>query len=86
MLPARTLAKRTALAAQVFALTAHAKAHVWDVAFGPGTVSSSIGQSGRGERIRASGSSADPLLHPSYRRRLSRIADPDTHLPDGATT
>jgi hypothetical protein len=33
-----------------FALTAHAKAHGWDVAFGPGVVSSSIGQSGRGER------------------------------------
>ena len=34
-----------------FALTAHAKAHGWDLAFGPGVVSSSIGQSGRGERI-----------------------------------
>jgi hypothetical protein len=33
-----------------FALTTHAKAHGWDVAFGPGVVSSSISQSGRGER------------------------------------
>jgi hypothetical protein len=33
-----------------FALTAHAKAHGWDMAFGPGVVSSSISQSGRVER------------------------------------
>ena len=34
-----------------FALTAHAKAHGWDAAFGAGDQSISIGQSGRGERI-----------------------------------
>ena len=34
-----------------FTLTAHAKAHGWDLAFGAGAVSSSISQSGRGERI-----------------------------------
>ena len=34
-----------------FALTAHAKAHGWDATFGPGAVSSSISQFGRGERI-----------------------------------
>lgn len=34
-----------------FALTAHAKAHGWDAAFGVGDQSISIGQSGRGERI-----------------------------------
>ena len=33
-----------------FALTAHAKAHGWDAAFGVGNQSISIGQSGRGER------------------------------------
>ena len=38
-----------------FALTTHAKAHGWDAAFGAGVVSSSIGQSGRGERARTSG-------------------------------
>ena len=36
-----------------FALTAHAKAHGWDAAFGAGVVSSSISQSGRGERSSA---------------------------------
>ena len=34
-----------------FTLTAHAKAHGWDLAFGAAAVSSSISQSGRGERI-----------------------------------
>jgi hypothetical protein len=34
-----------------FTLTAHAKAHGWDAAFGAGDQSISIGQSGRGERI-----------------------------------
>ncbi len=34
-----------------FALTAHAKAHGWDAAFGAGDQSISIGQFGRGERI-----------------------------------
>ena len=34
-----------------FTLTAHAKANGWDSAFGAGAVSSSISQSGRGERI-----------------------------------
>ena len=33
-----------------FTLTAHAKAHGWDAAFGAGDQSISIGQSGRGER------------------------------------
>ena len=33
-----------------FTLTAHAKAHGWNLAFGAGVVSSSISQSGRGER------------------------------------
>jgi DNA invertase Pin-like site-specific DNA recombinase len=37
-----------------FTLTPAAKAHGWDVAFGAGDVSCSIGQSGRGERDRAS--------------------------------
>ena len=34
-----------------FTLTAHAKAHGWDAAFGSGDQSISIGRSGRGERI-----------------------------------
>ncbi|HEY6571367.1 MAG TPA: hypothetical protein VIZ22_13815 [Candidatus Limnocylindrales bacterium] len=34
-----------------FTLTAHAKAHGWDAAFGAEDQSISIGQSGRGERI-----------------------------------
>jgi hypothetical protein len=34
-----------------FTLTARAKAHGWDAAFGAGDQSISIGQSGRGERI-----------------------------------
>jgi hypothetical protein len=34
-----------------FTLTAHAKAHGWDAAFGAGDQSISIGRSGRGERI-----------------------------------
>ena len=38
-----------------FALTAHAKAHGWDAAFGAGVVSSSISRSGRGERARPRG-------------------------------
>jgi len=33
-----------------FTLTAHAKAHGWDAAFGAGDQSISIGRSGRGER------------------------------------
>jgi hypothetical protein len=37
-----------------FALTAAAKARGWDAAFGPGVVRVKEGQSGRGERIRAS--------------------------------
>jgi hypothetical protein len=37
-----------------FTLTAHAKAHVWDAAFGAGLVSSSMSQTGRGERDSAS--------------------------------
>jgi hypothetical protein len=36
-----------------FTLTAHAKAHGWDAAFGAGDQSISIGRSGRGERSRA---------------------------------
>ena len=36
-----------------FTLTAHAKAHGWDSAFGAAAVSSSTSQSGRGERTRA---------------------------------
>ena len=35
-----------------FTLTAHAKAHGWDAAFGAGDQSISIGRSGRGERSR----------------------------------
>jgi hypothetical protein len=38
-----------------FTLTVRAKAHGWDAAFGAGNQSISIGQSGRGERARASG-------------------------------
>ncbi|MDH4143467.1 MAG: hypothetical protein OEV61_12735, partial [Chloroflexota bacterium] len=34
-----------------FTLTASAKAHGWDAAFGAGDQSISIGRSGRGERI-----------------------------------
>ena len=34
-----------------FTLTAHAKVHGWDAAFGSGDQSISIGRSGRGERI-----------------------------------
>lgn len=37
-----------------FTLTARAKAHGWDAAFGSGDQSISIGRSGRGERARAS--------------------------------
>jgi len=36
-----------------FTLTAHAKAHGWDAAFGAGDQSISIGQCGRGERSSA---------------------------------
>jgi len=36
-----------------FTLTAHAKTHGWDAAFGAGDQSISIGRSGRGERARA---------------------------------
>jgi hypothetical protein len=39
-----------------FTLTAHAKARGWDAAFGAGVVCVKEGQSGRGERARASGS------------------------------
>ena len=38
-----------------FMLTAYAKAHGWDAAFGAGDQSISIGQSGRGERARTYG-------------------------------
>ncbi len=38
-----------------FTLTAHAKAHGWDAAFGAGDQSISIGRSGRGERSQTSG-------------------------------
>ncbi len=47
-----------------FVLTAHAKAHGWDAAFGAGDQSISIGQSGRGERSQTSGTD---LFVPAWR-------------------
>jgi hypothetical protein len=43
-----------------FLLTAHAKAHGWDAAFGAGDQSISIGRSGRGERSRDDDIDAGP--------------------------
>jgi hypothetical protein len=59
-------------------LTAHAKAHGWDSAFGDRDQSISIGQSGRGERICADTTSPVLLIPvtnvPSYAHRSRGIA------------
>ncbi len=52
------------------ALTADAKAHGWDAAFGAGDRSISIGRSGRGERARTSGTD---LFVPAVWRLLCRV-------------
>lgn len=59
----------------ILTLTAHAKAHGWDLAFGAGAVSSSISQSGRGERVSAE-TKYQPLLIPvtNVPSRVGRIA------------